>query len=98
MKRESSFMEITDASFIPANGKHGPGKNRASELLVSDPQPSPCSHIHLGKPHSRGMGNGALAGHRTHARSCGVRGESEALQDVGEGCGNRGGGWRRMES
>ena len=33
MKRESSFMEITDASFIPANGKHWPAKTeRASSL------------------------------------------------------------------
>ena len=48
MKRESSFMEITDASFIPANGKHWPAKTeRASSV-------SPGSQAHLAVRQHRG--------------------------------------------
>lgn len=41
-------MEITDASFIHSPKRQTvPGKNGASELLVSDSQPSQCSQAHL---------------------------------------------------
>ena len=47
MERESTSMEITDASFIPANGKHGPEEpQQASSLSRILSQPMEKSKRH----------------------------------------------------